>query len=417
MGRLTDELRASGRRPVWFNAWHHQGEENLFAALLEAVRQDAVPPWFSLAGADVRTRLFLGRLRSNPVRTGLALAAAAALLGFGFAIEWPSFGDILRAFRALTEQQKDSKETAPVWTLLGGLAAPFGLTLGALLFFAGFRDRLKSAGLDPGKLMAAARKSVRWKDLGAQLGFRARFDAALQEVMAALGRRTLTILIDDLDRCQPAQIAQVLESMNYLAASGGCFMVLAIAKEQVLAGIGLANKEIATELRPDLDERTARDAYARDFLRKLIQIEVPVPRFNAAAVERLLGAATAEPPVGPADRVWLAPVMALLLCGCLFLAGTAGHSLYAPLVDAWQRAAPIAAHRVRGRPGTGGSHYGGRDVRQCTCSIASPADLGFRGARSRGAITSMVAAARSRIRRRSGRNIAACAQTVRNGGG
>jgi hypothetical protein len=32
LSRLTDALKAKGSRPVWFNAWHHQGEENLFAA-------------------------------------------------------------------------------------------------------------------------------------------------------------------------------------------------------------------------------------------------------------------------------------------------------------------------------------------------------------------------------------------------
>ncbi len=284
---------------------------------------------------EVRTRLFLGRLRRKPVRTVLALATAAALLGFGLAVEWPSFVDILRAIRSLAQQQKDAKETMPAWTLLGGLAAPFGLGLGVLLVAAGFRDRLKSAGLDPGKLVAAARKSVRWKELGVTLGFRARFDAALQEVTEALGRRTLTVLIDDLDRCQPAQIAEVLEAVNYLAASGGCFIVLAVAKEQVLAGVGLANAEIAKELYPQLDERAAREAHAKDFLRKLIQIEVPVPKFDAEAAERLFGAAIASQPVTRPDRAWMAGVTAIALCAGLFVAGTIGHGLYAPLVDAW----------------------------------------------------------------------------------
>jgi hypothetical protein len=287
---------------------------------------------------EVRTRLFLGRLRSKPIRSALALAMAAALLGFGFAVEWPSLIDILRAIRSLAQQQKDANETTPVWTLLGGLTAPFGLGLGALLLLAGFRDRLKSAGLDPGKMVAAARKSVRWRDLGVQLGFRARFDEALQEVTRALGRRTLTILIDDLDRCQPPQIAEVLEEVNYLAGCGGCFIVLAIAKEQVLAGVGLAHADIAKELYPDLDERGARDTHAKDFLRKLIQIEVPMPKFDAAAAERLFGAATASEQTARPDRSWVAGVTAVALCAVLFGAGTLGHSLYAPLE--WKLAAP-----------------------------------------------------------------------------
>jgi photosystem II stability/assembly factor-like uncharacterized protein len=46
MNLVRGELARFGVRPVWFNAWHHQKEEHLLAALLENIRAQAVPPWY-----------------------------------------------------------------------------------------------------------------------------------------------------------------------------------------------------------------------------------------------------------------------------------------------------------------------------------------------------------------------------------
>ena len=41
---VKHDLELSRFRPIWFNAWHHQTEESLLAALLEKIRSNAVPP-------------------------------------------------------------------------------------------------------------------------------------------------------------------------------------------------------------------------------------------------------------------------------------------------------------------------------------------------------------------------------------
>lgn len=42
MQLVCADLRRFGHRPLWFNAWHHQKQEHLFAALLGAVRAQAL---------------------------------------------------------------------------------------------------------------------------------------------------------------------------------------------------------------------------------------------------------------------------------------------------------------------------------------------------------------------------------------
>ncbi|MBC8145542.1 MAG: hypothetical protein H7X80_08140, partial [bacterium] len=51
MNLLKSDLVRHGHRPVWFNAWHHQGEQHLLAALFENVRRQAIPPIANLLGA------------------------------------------------------------------------------------------------------------------------------------------------------------------------------------------------------------------------------------------------------------------------------------------------------------------------------------------------------------------------------
>ena len=50
MNLLQDDIRRRGARAIWFNAWHHQKEQQLLAALLQTVRRQAVPPWWTPLG-------------------------------------------------------------------------------------------------------------------------------------------------------------------------------------------------------------------------------------------------------------------------------------------------------------------------------------------------------------------------------
>jgi hypothetical protein len=311
LSRLRDDLVEGGQRPVWFNAWHRQGEESMFAALMQAVRAQAVPSWWSFAGLDARVRLLLSRVRSNPLAWLLVILLIAGIMGFAVGAQWPTPAEALAPLHGLL---KEGKLADAGLKLLLALGWPLTVLVGLLIIIGGLRDRLSSAGLDPGRLLTAAGRATRWRDLGTQLAFRDRFKESLSEVTSALGRRTLTILIDDLDRCRPDQIAEVLEAINFLTDADGCFVAFGFARPQVLAGIGLANREIAAELVGAEDTATIRKAYAEDYLRKLIQIEVPVPNFNAPAAERLVDTASDFATEPSPVRAWLPALGASVCC-------------------------------------------------------------------------------------------------------
>ncbi|MBX9700054.1 MAG: KAP family NTPase [Acetobacteraceae bacterium] len=324
---LAAELRVSGRRAVWFNAWHHQKEEHLFAALLQAVRQQAVPPLATRAGMAVRGRLFWARVMRRRWLWLFWLALLAAVGGAVWAMPLPDARTIQDAVTALGTSTDGKPSETRLWKdVIAPLAGPALTLAGLIAALATLRDRLKSSGLDPGKLMAMAAGATRWRDLGGQLAFRVRFAEALKEVTDALANNNLTILVDDLDRCDPRAVAEVMEAVNFLTSSANCFIVLAVAKTQVLKAMGLAHAEMAKEMAPErlTDERAVRDHYAQRYLDKLIQIEMPVPRFDGAAAREMMETAL-RPRVPSPDRAWVAAVAALGVVGVLTVAWLGGH--------------------------------------------------------------------------------------------
>ena len=348
LSRLHDALRDTGQRPVWFNAWHHQGEDNLFAALLQAVRVQAVPYWCSAAGLEVRLRLLRARIVAHPARWLLSLLVLGGVCGFLWERGAPDVAEIVRQMRTSLGDGSKLAERVPQFLLAAGV--PVALLGLLLLLLAETRSRLTKAGLDPGRLLAGAARAVGWKDLGAQLGFRTRFQEALKELTAALGHRRLTLIVDDLDRCRPAQIAEVLEAVNFLTDGDGCFVVLGLARRQVLAGLGLAYKDMAAELSKGENTAETRAAYAENFLRKMIQIEIAVRPFDAAAARKLVNTAVEAPP----SRDKLALPRALIVpCVLAWLAAGAwmGTEVSPWAEKLWRDTAPVKAPVVVVEPG------------------------------------------------------------------
>ena len=246
---------------VWFNAWHHRREHHLFAALLEAVREQAVPRGMRWESWRFRWRLMELRVCRNPMRIGMAVIG---LVG----------GMALVAYLTRVE-------IAAVGTGVG------------LLFSAARAFRIGVPS--PGKLLAVASRAGGVKTFGAHLAFRHRFAEALKEVVEVAAPARLVIAIDDLDRCQPEQVVETLEAVNFLVNAVECYVVMGFARPQVLGCIGLSFRDIASELAMQNggggDSRTLgldrRREYAEQYLEKLINIELRVPKLANERAKKL----------------------------------------------------------------------------------------------------------------------------------
>ncbi|MCY1282629.1 KAP family P-loop domain protein [compost metagenome] len=323
MGLLREDLARFGVRSVWFNAWHHQKEEALLAALLAAIRDQAIPGWLHYEGLIYRLRLLwirgrrywllsllvafiIGLLLTYPLSAlhgWLALVGDVGRLLLGEAKDAPAEGDLLDHLRTV------------------------GLTAGVLAPLVTALLRLRAFGVDPGALVASLSNRASVRDLGVQASFRQRFAVEFGEVTAALEPRNMLVMIDDLDRCRPEAVLEVMEAVNFLVSSGRVFVVLGMARERVEACVGLAFEKVAQEMvgsatagshENDAERaRQVRREYARQYLEKLINIEVPMPQLDPQASSRLQD--EAPPAKGFEWPLWLVRLLhlwplALLLC-------------------------------------------------------------------------------------------------------
>lgn len=354
MNLLNADLKRFGFCPVWFNAWHHQKEEHLLASLLEAVRTTAIPPWWTTAHWRFRRRLLWLRGKKHvwPV-----LLLFALMGGSGGYLEYRHqsistfFAPPVETQTLAPQPAKDFKNTDSVQSPNGptedsgttGLSTPntagkgsaentetkapqnsedlslwqtflqawagkdgdeifsfLTLLTGALGAVGAFFRSWIAFWSKPSNLLASISGKSSSSTLTAQTGFRQTFTQEFREVSQALMPRHFPIvIIDDLDRCQPDKVLDVLEAINFLVASGDCVVVMGLARERVEHCVGLGFKDIAEDgldsssspqpsnvalsSQEQTDKRAAkekRDAFAKQYLEKLINIEVPIPTLN-----------------------------------------------------------------------------------------------------------------------------------------
>ena len=285
MGQVCHDLRTHSWNPVWFNAWHHQNEEQLLAALLVAVRASGVPDLLSLPSFSFRLRLLLNRVQKHKVVT-LAVITLISLM-IALIVRHPNGAD-WQGLANLLKKITPGKET------VNATALSYLPYVGALAALTPVLRGLKAFGVNPAALLSSTMAKFRLKDAAAQTSFRMRFGEQFGEVTAALAH-PMVIVIDDLDRCKPETVLDVMEAVNFLTSSGRCYIIFGMATKRVQAALALSFRDIAAELvlfdakstpgskakgsdlDVEADQRQRRQDYARDYLEKLINIEVLVP--------------------------------------------------------------------------------------------------------------------------------------------
>jgi hypothetical protein len=303
---LRAELRANACPAVLFNAFDHQTERDLLAAVLQRM-EEAVPPWWRLAGVNFRRRLLLIRLaRRRQLLVG-SIAAVALVSGYllanhsgspiaTIAAQWPTWPQI-----------RDSG--AGVW--VGLLAASPVLAL--LISLA---DLLLQARPRAGRVTRS--------ELRRRRDFRGRVTDDIRDLVQALQPRTPTLLIDDLDRCSPRAVVNILQAVHVLTNAIDCFVVLGMNRpiverslELQLSGSNRAmlDRHSRAAARDEAEAANARDLSIR-YLNTLIGVEVMLPAPGAD-----LGPAAPPEPRGAMSHAWnrWQPALAPATAGAIVL--------------------------------------------------------------------------------------------------
>jgi hypothetical protein len=276
MNLLKADLTDFGFRPVWFNAWHHQKEEHLLASLLHAVRKQAVPRWWRPENFFFRLRLIW--IRGWKHRANLLLLILFLSLAIGFASRHNARDSIALITQAVAQKISGKKPQAIPEDLPAAVQYVL-LAMATITATIGTAWRgLKAFRMNPAALLASISGSAKVNDLTAEIGFRDKFAGEFSDVTKALGERSLLIFIDDLDRCSPASVGEVLEAVNFLVSSGDCFVVMGMDRARVERYVNVNFAEVVK----------GEAEFATKYLDKLINIEVPVPEPTDDASTQIL---------------------------------------------------------------------------------------------------------------------------------
>jgi hypothetical protein len=158
----------------------------------------------------------------------------------------------------------------------------------------------KVFSLDPAKLLASGNSKRR-------IEFVREFPSEFQRITTQLPQDTRLILfIDDLDRCPPERIVDVLETLSMLADTGCGFFVLAIDPTTVRRAIELKYADLLEVARRENSSDAER--FGLRYLEKMVTLGINVPLIPAAETSMIEQVEEADPP-----RRWLAWARAHLL--------------------------------------------------------------------------------------------------------
>jgi len=282
LARPEDFKQESQILTVWFNAWKYESSNQVWAGLANAIIEQIA------ARLDVRERelfylrLNLKRLDADKIRQRIQ---ERIFQTWWYKVRVWSVGLGATLVAALA-------------TAISGLVAGNGLwqsvgwgsvVLSAIAeFVAAVRKRSeaeKEVEGEPATLSMSELLDV--PEYEKELGFVHQVEADLKRVLASIPNqyKRILIFVDDLDRCYPDKVAQVMSAINLFLAGDfeSCYFVLGMDTEMVAAALQVVHKDMVSCLPPD-----ARIPLGWRFMDKFVQLPVLLPAPEEADLERYI---------------------------------------------------------------------------------------------------------------------------------
>ncbi|HLN65272.1 MAG TPA: P-loop NTPase fold protein, partial [Symbiobacteriaceae bacterium] len=266
-----------GRRiTVWFNAWKYQSTEQVWAGLADCIVRAITD---RLSPAD-REKFWLhlqwARIDADKVRRTFWNQVFSTFFGYFLGMPW---GHLIAL-------------------LAGGVAAwktgAQGLVWGGVSFTVA---ELVQAGATLGRVMHQTKRRdlkvdfadyVSAPDYSARAGFIHHVADDLRQVLDLVpaAQKPVVVFVDDLDRCSPGKVAEVMEAINlFLAGDFREFQfVIAMDTEMVAAALEVAHKEIVARL----PEGAGDTPLGWRFMDKFVQLPFLLPPPDARDCETYL---------------------------------------------------------------------------------------------------------------------------------
>ena len=296
------------RPTVWFNPWMYQTGEQVWAGLANEIIGQVTERMTRGEREHFWLHLNRARVDEQAVRRkiyGLVLSAV---------VPWAIFGLIVLAggIVALAVGRIGSVGgwsvtlAGPAVLLAGGAVAGWralGSQVGASLTSL-IKPATGARQFASGQLANSYSELVISPDYRAQAGYLYLVHTDIRRVLdlVATPDRPLVIFVDDLDRCSPGTVVQVIEAINIFVAGAypNCIFVIAMEPEMVAAHIEAAYASLVHQLDASASIATAGPGLGWRFLEKIVQLPLALPamepEMTVSFIESLFPAVIAADP-------------------------------------------------------------------------------------------------------------------------
>jgi hypothetical protein len=294
------------RPTVWFNPWMYQSGEQVWAGLAHEVisqitgrmsRADREHFWLTLNLRRVNPDAIRRRVhralfeRLVPLAGGLAAVVLVVLAAVVLRALVPGVARFLNAVVGVVAA--------------GGSLGIVGIGILKVRAFLGEQAAGSLASLvrEPdyvagSKKLLAEEARGSYGELVADPGYEGRLGflylvhTDMQRVLdlVATDQRPVVVFVDDLDRCSPNTVAQVIEAVNLFLAGQfpNCIFVIAMEPEMVAAHIEVAYQALGERLRTS-DYWGETGMLGWRFLDKIVQLPLSLPALDPQRASRFTG--------------------------------------------------------------------------------------------------------------------------------
>ena len=292
--RMVDaELeKASGRTTrftrIWFNPWKHDKENQVWAAFVAQLHKTIMQEIGFWPRQRFHLTTLLQRFQFN-LRTVFSLIVLGLLVWLGVELFSPEMEALNIAVVSKLLGNEAGASAAATWfkSFMPWLASLFIVHLVYTRLTDMFGDTLLSF--------------LKKTDYSDKIGALALFESEMRDLNAAIpDTLKIIVFIDDLDRCKPKILGQIIEAMQLLEVSRKCIFILGM-------DLGIVVRTVETKMKDENPEITfgtsvgdtsdpdgmaalgsgSNHGYGYRFLEKIIQLRLSVPSYDAGDMAQL----------------------------------------------------------------------------------------------------------------------------------
>jgi hypothetical protein len=281
-------LRKTRFATAWFNPWKFSETEKVWASFVDVITRCIR----SNLGIVSRIVFEFVRFMANvKKRFNFAVAIRLlVLLAFAILIYWlvtdknmadltnAALGDFLKKISAGDETKKAIKDLPykNFLTILGALVVVYQLYFKVVQ-----------------KLNLGLLEYLQETDFSDKIGTLAEFDAEMARLNACIPESLrIAIFIDDLDRCKPGVLLEIIQALQLLHVSDRCIFILGLDLEIVSNSIEKGIPELSDSVGPA--DGNYQHGRGYQFLEKIIHTRINVPYYSNKEIETFISRAISQ---------------------------------------------------------------------------------------------------------------------------